>query len=161
MVAAGPAPHEHAQLVDGKASGMEEYPPRLVAAVLRGIRRQLQRDGKLCLSALEPGVTGHEDEQIDEEAIELFYDDITGRLLPQKLVRKARGKEIEFVHTFKVYEKVPAHNAKGKKIISVRWCDIKETRRTGKFVADWSAESSNGKIPSCREPLRRRRHWSH
>ena len=32
-------------------------------------------------------------------------------------------KEIEFLHSFPVYKKVPASQAQGKQKVSVRWCD--------------------------------------
>ena len=84
----------------------------LVAAVLRGLRRQLQKDGRKSLNSMEPGYTGHEDDNyMDEESVEQFYDDITGGLLPTQAVLAARKEELEFLRTFPVYEKVPEAQA--------------------------------------------------
>ena len=84
------------------------------AAMLRGLRRQLQADQKIGLSPLEAGYTGHEEIEYSEEDVEQFYDDISGALLPAKEVRAARLEEIEYLQTFPVYKKVPAAMAKGK-----------------------------------------------
>ena len=116
--------HEHAHLISGRAKGTEEYQPILVAAVLRGLRRQLQEEGILSLNALEPGATGHDVESIPEEDVEKFYDDSSGEMLPAVAVRKARREEIDFLNRFPVYRKVPAANAKGKQMVSTRWCDV-------------------------------------
>ena len=51
---------------------------------------------------------------VDEEAVnfddppeelQTFYDDISGALLDPRLVKEARGKELEFVSEFEVYRK--------------------------------------------------------
>ena len=122
---AGGAPgHEHGHLISGRAKAAEVYPPRLVAAILSGLRRQLQEDGKMSVSALEPGAHGHDEESVPEEDVEKFYDDISGKLLPTKLVREARLEEIKFLQSFPVYKKVPAEEARGKQKVSVRWRDV-------------------------------------
>ena len=114
--AGGAAGHEHGHLISGraKAAAAEVYPSRLVATILRGLRRQLQEDGKMSVSALEPGAHGHDEESVPEEGVEKFYDDISGKLLPKKLVREARLEEIKFLQSFPVYKKVPAEEALGQ-----------------------------------------------
>ena len=98
-----------------------EDKPAVVAAVLRGLRRQLQQDGAISINALDPGVTGHDAQEWDEDGLEQFFDELTGERLNPKDVREAKVKEIEFLRTFPVYEKVPEAMAKGKEFISTRW----------------------------------------
>ena len=117
-------PHAHAWLVNGRAKATEVYPEVLVSSILRGLRRHLQIEGKMSVSSLEPGVTGHDELDIPEDEIEKFYDDVSGKMLPSSLVRRARLEEIEFLRRFPVYEKVPENQARGKPRVSVRWCDV-------------------------------------
>ena len=55
------------------------HQPVVTTAVLRGFRKQLQCDGQLSLSSLDPGVTGHDNESISEEDTAKFWDDISGQ----------------------------------------------------------------------------------
>ncbi|CAK0871008.1 unnamed protein product [Prorocentrum cordatum] len=102
-------------------SPMVESKPAIVAAVLRGLRRQLQQDGAVSINALEPGITGHDTQEWGEDGLEQFFDELTGERLNSRDVREAKVKEIEFLRTFPVYEKVPEAMAKGKEFISTRW----------------------------------------
>ena len=97
---------------------------KLVLAILKGVRTQLQVDGKMEVCSVRPHVTTHDDEPIDEEEIAKFYGDVTAEMLPGHLLRAARQEEIKFLNTFPVYKKVPPTNAKGKERVSVRWCDV-------------------------------------
>ena len=98
-----------------------ESKPAIVAAVLRGLRRQLQQDGAVSINAMEPGITGHDTQVWDEDGLERFFDELTGERLNPRDVREAKVKEIEFLRTFPVYEKVPEAMANGKEFISTRW----------------------------------------
>ena len=56
-----------------------------------------------------------------------FRDDLTGQVLKDELVREARGKELEFFHSKRVWQKRPKALAKirtGRPPISVRWVDV-------------------------------------
>ena len=67
--------------------------------------------------------TVEEEDDYDEEA----WDDVSGAPLEPQEVRKAIREEIEYVHTMRLYEKVPiseAYQQTGKAPISVRWIDI-------------------------------------
>ena len=59
-----------------------------------------------------------------QEEDEQFIDNISGALLDPNLVREARRKDIDFVHQFGVYEKVPEACAVGKIKVSIKWVDI-------------------------------------
>jgi len=53
----GTAPlHRHVQLISGNAAGAAKYLPKLVEAVLRGLRRQMEASGDL--SELEAKTAG-------------------------------------------------------------------------------------------------------
>jgi len=95
--------------------------------ITKGILRQCKIDQNLQLHSMDIGV------HVDEEAISWdepdeveaqYYDDISGALLDPKLVSEARRKEIEFVHQFGVYEKVPKEQAIGKTKVSIKWVDV-------------------------------------
>ena len=123
----------------------------LVLAILRGLRTQLQADGKMEVNSVGPHFTGHDDEAVDEEDIAKFYDDVTGKMLPGHLVRAARQEEIKFLNTFPVYKKVPEVNAKGKERVSVRWCDVNKGDRDNMVIGhDLLDVSFGGRIRSCR-----------
>ena len=56
----------------------------------------------------------------------IYIDDVSGCILDPKLVRQARLVELQEIHSFKVYEKVPISKciqATGKKPIGCRWSD--------------------------------------
>ncbi|CAK0797196.1 unnamed protein product [Prorocentrum cordatum] len=113
--------NENATRSAGAVSPAAENRPAIVAAVLRGLRRQLQQDGAVSINALEPGLTGHDTQEWDEDGLEQFFDELTGERLRPKDVREVKVKEIEFLRTFPVYEEVPEAMAKGKRFISTRW----------------------------------------
>ena len=86
-----PEPHDHVHLVDGKARATEQYPPRLVVALLRAIRRTLVRKGSLSVSAVEVGMSGHDQIVYTPEDAEKYYDEMTGACFHLRLSRR-RGQ---------------------------------------------------------------------
>ena len=52
--------HNHVHVVAGKARAIEQYPPKLVAALLRAIRRTLVRREAESGSTVEVGSSGYE-----------------------------------------------------------------------------------------------------
>eukprot|EP00971_Amphidinium_carterae_P113479 2248307-Amphidinium_carterae.1 len=120
----GGSRHDHMHLIGGKAKFTAAYTMMLVTAVLRGLREQMEQDGKMSVNSLEPGATGHDETEYPEEDVAEFYDDVSGELLPTAGVRQARKEELEFLQSFPVYQKVPEGEAKGKTVVSVRWCDV-------------------------------------
>ena len=117
-----PGAHMHAHLINGRAAAAAAYPPRLVAALLRGIRRELQGRREVSINSMDVGTHGHEEPDLDE--YQEYYDDITGAMLLKELVKAARIEELEFLNQFPVYEKVPRAQASGKNFVKVRWCDV-------------------------------------
>ena len=70
----------------------------------------------------------------DDECVESFWDNVTGKLLPPDLVAKARQEELEFLRGFGVYKIVPYSEAKGFPIIGVRWVDVNKADEEGYMV---------------------------
>ena len=54
------------------------------------------------------------------------WDDITGEELDAKEVKKARLKEVGYIHEKKVWRKISRREAqrRGIKIVEVRWIDV-------------------------------------
>ena len=77
----------------------------LVLAILKGLRTQLQVDGKMKVCSVGARFTEHDDEPIDEEDIARIHDDVTGNLLPGHMVRAARQEKIKFLKTFQCTRK--------------------------------------------------------
>ena len=115
--------HDHIPLVGGLAKHCAAYPPRLVYAVLKALRKELQSVGHL--NEFEVGATVEEPPP-ENEWLEEFYDEVTGVLLDPQLVEKARAEEIEYMHKLRVYVQSSweAAAAKGCKPIPVRWLDL-------------------------------------
>ena len=117
-----PGAHTHAHLINGRAAAAAAYPPRLVAALLRGIRRELQGRREVSINSMDVGTHGHEEPDFNE--YQEYYDDITGAMLPKELAKAPRIEELEFLNQFPVYEKVLRAQASGKNFVKVRWCDV-------------------------------------
>ena len=121
------------------------YHFKLCRAILVGMRRQLDRDGKT-----RPGDVGMLDDGWDGEcadhggdarqlvgrngcvlninmASSPFRDDLTGQPLDEKLVREARQKELDYFESKGVWRKAPIAECRrnmGRSPISVRWVDV-------------------------------------
>ena len=146
--------HKHFSLMESRAQAAAEYPKQLCQAVCRGIQAQKDYDkkGTCCSRELnsielrkiisEAGFPEHwnddyhndssEDMMVRKEMMMLAVRegmayaqyDITGAALPADLVKEARKLEIEYVTKMGVWTKVPKSEAKGKKIIRLRWIDV-------------------------------------
>ena len=120
--------HVHGSLKDGRSRNAQEHPGPIVEAVLQGLVEELQARERLHLEAVEVGYNVDEADPLGfdmpVEAFERYYDEVTGALLDPKLVREARREEVQWVKDFKVYEKVPEAQSKGKPFIDMRWMDL-------------------------------------
>ena len=114
--------HLHQPLISGRAAWCAEYPPRLVAAILRGFTRTLRRRGHI--DEFDQGIT------VDEPCPArsagyggVYYDEMTGAELPEHLVEQAIREEIEYMRQLQVYEEVDAGfmKANNLKAIGTRW----------------------------------------
>ena len=123
--------HRHVQLVSGRAKACEVYPKELCKAIMRGLSRQLEKDGRM--SRHGQGVTCQEGAELNDleehphdDLPELVYDNVTGALLDREKVRKAREVEFDFVDRKHLYDEVPiceAYQVTGKRPTSTRFVD--------------------------------------
>ena len=120
--------HRHVHLESGRAKACQAYPPDLEKAIVEGLVSQVKSDKVLkdgFIGVLEPedpheGLATDSWSQLGvslqkggsaaspaapEEGI--YIDDVPGCVLDPKLVRLARLEELQEIHSFKVYEKVP------------------------------------------------------
>ena len=91
--------HRHVHLVNQRAHHARVYPPKLVAAILRGCRAQLAWTGEMNnfdYPVPEDPVIPREPETAEE--LESYWDDANGGYLNPKLVRQARQEEINEIH---------------------------------------------------------------
>ena len=124
---------EHAKCQGVITSEMAIYPKDLCKAVLKGMTRQMRMDRKL-----KPGCFGIQAVDDEDHVDDLIHspengfsgrykDDISGQVLRDDLVKKARQDELQYFLAKGVWTKVPKAQARretGKNAISVRWVDV-------------------------------------
>ena len=66
-------------------------------------------------------MTGHDFTNVERNSQYKFFHELTGALLDPEQVRLAKIKEVEFLHTFPVYEKVCDSELKGTGFVLTRW----------------------------------------
>ena len=95
--------HKHVELVGGIAHFASEYPLGLIQAIVHSLRQQLLEDGSLSELDLKVGgpvpsesIYSQFGEEQLQEAIE-YYDDVTGKQLPQVLVDAGKQEERRWV----------------------------------------------------------------
>ena len=122
--------HRHVHLVDHRAHAARIYPPKLVAAILRGLREQLRAIGEMQVYDYpvpeDPVIPGNDATQEDVDELESYWDDANGGWLDPKLVRAARAEELAAIKSYEVYEKRPIKEClevTGKKPMPIRWVD--------------------------------------
>lgn len=96
--------HRHVHLVGANwAKAAQVYPVALVEAVLRGLKRELEKMN--VISAVEEQVSGPSpDDMVSWEAeMEEYKDDASGATLDPKLVQEARAEELRWIHQESVY----------------------------------------------------------
>ena len=118
--------HRHVHLIGGLAKAARIYPPKLVAAVLNGLREQMKADGDI--SALEAFTSGPVPEIpiVQEGVWTEYWDDVNGTWLRSDLVAAARELELAWVKKQGVYTKVSIEECyakTGRAPISLRWID--------------------------------------
>ena len=119
--------HRHLTLIGGCAAMAAVYPPRLVAAVLKGIKEQMKQDKAIDAVALKfggpvPSENVFEVTDMNVEQYEQIFDEVTGAQLPAELVAQGKKEEIDWVRSIKLYDKVPRRMVKerGKQIVRTR-----------------------------------------
>jgi len=137
--------HRHVHLVNGRAKMIRTYPPGLIRAILKALKKQMQRDGEYRdVHSLEAGPSPEEDPHLEDyedylvppsleksagqEVSEdmVFYDDITGALLDTHGVLDTRKDELAWVKKQDAYEKRTLEECwriTGKAPITLKWID--------------------------------------
>ena len=152
------------------------YPPKLVKAVLKGIRAQMKEDGEFRdVNALDAGPSPDVDEHLEDFAEDfapsnkqrmegqeekIFYDDITGVQLDTQGVLEARRQELAWIHKAEGYTKrslEECYERTGKAPITLKWMDrskgdaVKPNYRSRLVVHE--IQKQHGSLPAtCR-------HW--
>ena len=129
-----PGAHRHQQLLGGRAQYAARYPEGLCKAICQGLMEEkrwqdmgLKSLLSVCqsdrVSELPDGQTLHEEMRTEEGDA---WDDLTGEALDPEEVRKARRKELEYIHAKPVWTKIPRSEARrrGIRVIKARWIDI-------------------------------------
>ena len=122
--------HAHQSLEGGRARQAAIYPEKLCQAICRGLIREQQAQSfqLRCLMVIQHDADmakSKADEHEGEDFIGEAWDDITGEVLDGKEVRKARMKEIGYIHQKGVWKTIPREQAEeeGIQILKTRWID--------------------------------------
>lgn len=120
--------HRHIYCMGGIAKAAQVYPPKLVRAVLQGLKEQLKLDGHLSsFEETSAGPSPHHDWFEEEPDWSTYVDDSAGTPLRTDLVVKAREEELQWVKKEKICHKVPlrqCYDRTGKAPIDTKWLDI-------------------------------------
>ena len=122
--------HRHIPLLNGKAKATEVYPPKLVAAVIRGLRNHLRQEGEI--NEFLCGKTIEEDPFPTSELYEGMYDEVTGDYLDPVLVRKGVQDELRYMKDMGVMEEALVSDCvrdTGRPPISTRWVMVNKGDR--------------------------------
>ena len=127
--------HRHVQLINGRARQAQIYPPKLVSAILKGIKKELHNIGELdMLSELVAGpcpddTSNEQTEEFfdpDQMASGEYYDAITGIKLDPVQVLKAREEEMQWVRKQELWDVVDetlCWQETNRPPISLKWVD--------------------------------------
>ena len=122
--------HEHQHLIGGRAKEAGRYPRGLCQAICRGFIRQRQLRDQNVRALLSVNATDGVGEVPEHEDVgdkwDLAWDDVSGKELDAKEVRKARREEMEYIEKKGVWVKMKRSEAlaQGYKIVDTRWIDI-------------------------------------
>ena len=130
-VRAGVEMHRHVHLTGNTAAAAAVYPPKLVTAILKALRRQLRAEGdSYTLAAYDAGPSPDQREWWDDnpmadETTDRYWDDLNGGWLDPQKAKAARQEELQWMEYRKVFRKVPEAWAKQRKLkkLSLKWID--------------------------------------
>jgi hypothetical protein len=118
--------HRHVVLTSGRAKATESYPPQLICAILRGLKRHLAQRGRMVPGDVGTVICEEADYHMPVDFDEA-WDDVSGAQLDTGKVKAARAEEVDVIREFGVYTKVPLTQCweeTGKAPIDTRWIDI-------------------------------------
>ncbi|CAJ1387436.1 unnamed protein product, partial [Effrenium voratum] len=125
--------HRHVHLINGRAREAQVYPPKLVNAILRGIKKELMNAGEISeLSSITAGPSPDEtsseptesffDPDVQTEGV--FFESVTGTPLKTEKVWEARREEMTWVKKQDLYEVVDEQVSKSGQPLKLRLIDI-------------------------------------
>ena len=118
--------HRHVHLVNGRAKIAEQYPPKLIRAILRCLKNIILSRGQIsAVELMHGGPTAELPEVWQDPAYVEYYDGVNGGLLPTGETEKARKLEIDWILKEKLCDYVPRSEAdkEGIKPIPLLWID--------------------------------------
>ena len=80
-------------------------------------------DGKRNAVCEEQQFEWNVEDDLPPEEDAAYYDDLSGKRLPEELVQEARYEEIKFIDKIKLWNVVP-RPSDGSKVIDTRWVDV-------------------------------------
>ena len=102
--------------------------------------------GEIATVCEDPDEKEFQDSLLNDETI--FVDDVSHKVLNTKLVRAARADEIQGVHDYKVFDKVPIKECwdnTGENPVSTRWLDLnKGDDENPDYRSRWVARQFKG-----------------
>ena len=126
--------HRHVHLINGRAREAQVYPPKLVNAILKGIKKELMNKGEI--SELSSITAGPSPDETSSEPTEHFFnpdvktegvfDSVTGTPLKTDKVWEARREEMTWVKKQDLYEVVDEQvcwDETGRGPIGLKWVD--------------------------------------
>jgi hypothetical protein len=119
--------HRHIQISGNRAKQAQVYPEKLCKAIVKGLIRQMKRDGRLGNGGLVGAVEEGENEIGKCAEYWEYWDDISGKPLKSHLVKRARNEEMQQIWKHKLYDKKPISECierTGKKPLGIRWVDV-------------------------------------
>ena len=129
--------HQHSTFVGRDMRAAERYTPQLLQAILRGLKRYIQRRPDLTIGALDCGPHVDDEElglrdfvgQWRDTVKDEFYDDLTGLPMDPDLVRAGRRVEMDFMAklgdrgVWEYSTTDECYQETGRKPLGVRWVD--------------------------------------
>ena len=167
--------HRHVHLINGRARAAQTYPPKLVSAILDGIRRELRVRGELSTlaeltSGPSPDDTSNEQtESFVDETVSDYVDSVTGMPLDPVKVLEARKEEMKWVEKQQLWDVVPTTmcwEETNRPPITLKWVDrnkgddshpnyrsrlvVREVKKASKSLAEFESFSAMPPLESLK-----------
>jgi hypothetical protein len=167
--------HRHVHLINGRARAAQTYPPKLVSAILDGIRRELRVRGELSTlaeltSGPSPDDTSNEQtESFVDETVSDYVDSVTGMPLDPAKVLEARKEEMKWVEKQQLWDVVPTTmcwEETNRPPITLKWVDrnkgddshpnyrsrlvVREVKKASKSLAEFESFSAMPPLESLK-----------